>query len=186
MYQKKSFKWIYKECFKPDYTGLSKDKWILTDPHDFKTQLIRMSWIPIVRHSSVKYTNSADDVSLTEYFEKRDVKEFIRDNVMSRRKLAKQSNYKCRVCKQSLVSEEALKINQIVPYKLGGSESYVNLELLHKSCEKQHKELLKRYGGGKDYTEISEYFKEKQIYPNSKEGYKLMKNAFKKFKYQFV
>jgi RNA-directed DNA polymerase len=39
----------------------------------------------------------------------------IRDNIWSRRKLAKQSNYKCRVCNQSLVGEEELKINQIIP-----------------------------------------------------------------------
>ena len=186
LYQNKSFKWIHKQCFKADYTGVSKDKWILTDPHNFKTQLTKMSWIPIVRHSSVKYKNSPDDASLKEYFQKRDAKEFIRDNVMSRRKLAKQSNYKCRVCKQSLVSEEVLIKNQIVPYKLGGRVSYSNLELLHKSCCKEHNELLKRYGGGKDYPKISSYFENRQIFPNSKEGYKLMKDAFKKFKYQYV
>lgn len=186
LYQNKSFRWIYKRCFSPDYTGVSKDKWILTDPHDCETQLTKMSWIPIVRHSSVKYTNSPDNASLKEYYEKRDRKEFIRDNVMSRRKLAKQSNYKCRVCRQSLVSEETLVKNQIVPRKLGGSESYGNLELLHKNCQKQHEELLKRYGGGKDYPKIYDHFKNRQVYPNSKEGYKLMKGAFKKFKYQYV
>nr|WP_253198249.1 HNH endonuclease [Clostridium sp. CF011] len=46
-------------------------------------------------------------------------------------KLAKLSNYKCRVCKQSLVGEESLNINHVVPTKLGGDERYDNLELLH-------------------------------------------------------
>ena len=88
--------------------------------------------------------------------------------------------------KSLYISEEILIKNQIVPHKLGGRESYSNLELLHKSCVKQHKKLLKIYGGGKDYPKISEYFKNRQIYPNSKEGYKLMKDTFKKFRYQFV
>lgn len=131
LHNHKHFKWIYKRYFKPDYTGVSKDRWILTDPHNERTQLFKMSWIPIVRHVVVKYRNSPYDASLREYFEKRDKKEFIRDNVLSRRKLAKQSNYKCRVCNQSLVGEEQLKINQIVPKRLGGDERYANLELLH-------------------------------------------------------
>ncbi|MCB2343293.1 group II intron reverse transcriptase/maturase, partial [Clostridium estertheticum] len=55
LHSNKPFKWIYKKYFKSDYTGVSKDRWILTDPHDKKTQLFKMSWIPIVRHTVVKY-----------------------------------------------------------------------------------------------------------------------------------
>lgn len=186
LHNNKPFKWIYSKYFKADYTGVSKDRWILTDPHDNKTQLFRMNWIPIVRHTLIKYKNSPDDASLKEYFEKRNKKEFIRDNVLSRRKLAKRSNYKCRICKQSLVGEETLKINRIVPIKLGGDEKYDNLELLHGSCHKQHNYLLEKYGEGKDLKRIVNYFKSNQVEPNSKEGYELMKSELKKFKYQFV
>lgn len=186
LHNNKPTKWIYSKYFKPDYSGVSKDKWILTDPHNEKTQLFKMSWIPIVRHEVVKYKNSPDDASLKEYFDKRDKKEFIRDNIMSRRKLAKSSNYKCRICKQSLIGEEELRINQIVPKKLGGLESYVNLELLHQSCQLQHQILLEKYGGGKDLSKVDTYFNKKQIEPNSQDGYRLMKEEFKKFKYQFV
>ena len=186
LHSNKSFKWIYRKYFKADYTGVSKDRWILTNPHDNKIQLIKMSWIPIVRHSVVKYRNSHDDASLKEYFDMRDKKDFIKDNVLSRRKLAKRSNFKCRVCKQSLVGEESLKINQIVPYKLDGDECYDNLELLHQSCLQNHRTLLENYGGGKDLPKIVTYFKNKQVEPNSKEGYELIKKAFKKFKYQLV
>jgi RNA-directed DNA polymerase len=186
LHDKKPFKWIYKRYFKPDYMGASKDKWILTDPHDSKTQLFKMSWTPIVRHAVVKFRNSPDDASLKAYFEERDKKDFIRNNVFSRRKLAKSSNYKCRVCKQSLVGEEPLKINLIVPLKLNGDERYGNMELLHKACCKQHQFLLEKYGGGKDLAKVINFFKYNQVEPNSKEGYKLMKRAFKKFKYQLV
>ncbi|MFT9497900.1 group II intron reverse transcriptase/maturase [Anaerosolibacter sp.] len=186
LHPNKPFKWIYNKYFKADYTGVSKDKWILTDPHNHKTQLFKMSWIPIVRHAVVKYRNSPDDASLKEYFDERDKREFIRDNVLSKRKLAKRSNYKCRICKQSLVGEEPLEINQIVPSKLGGDERYDNLELLHQSCYQQHRSLLEKYGEGKDLPRITSFFERKQIDPNSKKGYELMKKEFKKFRYQTV
>lgn len=180
LHPNKPFKWIHARYFRADFTGVSKDRWILTDPHDHKTQLFKMSWIPIVRHIVVKYRNSPDDVSLNEYFEKRDEREFIRDNVLSRRKLAKRSKYK------SLAGEESLKINQLLPSKLGGDKRYDNLELLHQSCQLQHQMLLEKYGGGKELPNVISYFKSKQVEPNSQEGYRLMKVMFKKFKYQFV
>jgi len=186
LHSNKSFKWIYKKYFKSDYTGVSKSEWILTDPHNNKTQLFKMSYIPIVRHVMVRYKNSPDDAGLEEYFEERDRKEFIRDNILSRRKLAKRSNYKCRVCRESLVGEESLKINQIVPHKLGGDERYDNLELIHKSCHNQHQTLLENYGGGKNLPKVMDFFKRKEVEPNSQAGYKLMKEAFNKFKYQLV
>jgi len=186
LHPNKPFKWIYGKYFKVDYTGVSKDKWILTDPHDSRTQLFKMSWISIVRHVVVKYRNSYDDATLKEYFDEKKKKEFIRNNVLSRRKLAKLSNYKCRICKQSLAGKESLKISQIVPFELGGDEIYGNLELLHQSCQIQHRTLLEKYGGGRDLTKIVNYFKSKQVEINSQEGYKLMKDTFKKFKYQLV
>ena len=186
LHPKKSFKWIYIKYFKSDYTGVSKDKWILTNPHDNNNQLFKMTWIPIVRHVVVRFRNSSDDASLKEYFEKRDKKDFIRDNVLSRRKLAKSSNYKCRVCKQSLVGEEPLKINQIIPSKIGGNEIYDNLELLHQSCQQNHVKLLEKHGGGINFPKIINFFKDNQVEPNSKTGYQLIKKEFKKFKYQLV
>lgn len=186
LHPRKSFKWIHKRYFKPDYTGVSKAQWLLTDPHDNKTQLMKMHWIPIVRHVVVKYKNSPDDTSLKQYFEERDKREFLRFNILSRQKLAKKSNLKCRICKQSLVGEESLEVNHIVPRRLGGGEGYDNLELLHQSCYIQHHQLLEKYGEGKALPKIQDYFKKKQVEPNSKEGIRLMKEAFKKFSYQFV
>lgn len=113
-------------------------------------------------------------------------KEFIRDNILSRRKLAKQGNYKCRVCNQSLVGEEELKISQIVPKVLDGVETYGNLELLHQACQKQHQILLEKYGEGKELPKVNTFFNKNQVKLNSQEGYKLMKKQFKKFRYQYV
>lgn len=186
LHPNKPFKWIYQKYFKPDYTGVSKSRWILTDPHNNKTQLFKMSYIPIVRHAVVLFRNSPDDANLKEYFENRDRKEFIKNSVLSRRKIAKRSNYKCRVCKQTLAGDEPLKVNQIVPNLLGGAECYDNFELLHQSCYQHHQKLLEKYGGGKDLPKIVTYFKNNQVEPNSQEGYRLMREQFKKFKYQLV
>ncbi|WP_027628829.1 group II intron reverse transcriptase/maturase [Ruminiclostridium cellobioparum] len=186
LHPKKSFKWIRKRYFKPDYTGVSKDRWLLTDPHDEMTQIFKMQWIPIIRHVLIKYRNSPDDASLRDYFDGRDKKEFILNNVLSRRKIAKRSNYKCRVCNQSLVDEEPLKINYVIPKLIGGDEKYDNYELLHQSCHRQHLQLLEKYGGGKTLTKVLNYFEKNGVEPNSQEGYKLMRKSFKRFKYQFV
>lgn len=74
LHNHKPFKWIYKRYFKPDYTGVSKNTWILTDSYNERNQLFKMSWIPIVRHEVITCRNSPDDASLKEYFEKREKK----------------------------------------------------------------------------------------------------------------
>ncbi|UZQ52640.1 reverse transcriptase domain-containing protein [Clostridium kluyveri] len=183
LHPKKSWKWRIKRYFKPDFTGISKDKWLLTDPNNNSNQIFKMQWIPIIRHAVIKYKNSPDDPSLKEYFNKRDEKEFNRFNILSKRKLAKKSKYKCRICNQPLVGEESLQINHIVPRLIGGNDKYDNLELLHTSCHMQHHQLLKKYGEGKELPKIQKYFKEMGIDPSSKEGIRLIKKQFKKFKY---
>ncbi|MCB2342850.1 group II intron maturase-specific domain-containing protein [Clostridium estertheticum] len=120
LHNNKPFKWIFKKYFKPDYTGVSKDKWILTDPHDKKTQLFKMSWIPIVRHAVVKYRNSPDDGSLIEYFEKRDKKDFINDNISSRR-MTKQKSKTNRT--KSMLELYVVKATRTVPRRERGSNS---------------------------------------------------------------
>ena len=131
----------------------------------------------------VKHDNSPDDPRLKQYFEQRDEKEFNGNNVLHRQKIAKTQRYKCRVCRQSLIGEEGLETNHIVPVKIGGKSNYYNLELLHTSCHVQHHQLLEYYGGGKQYDKIKEFFKKQGIEPSAKEGTNLMKKSFKKFNY---
>ena len=69
-----SWKWIKAQYFKPDKTGQSRNKWILTDP-DTGNQLKKMAWTPIVRHQQIKYNYSPYDVTLKEYFANRDQRE---------------------------------------------------------------------------------------------------------------
>jgi RNA-directed DNA polymerase len=183
LHPKKSWKWRIKQYFKSDHTGVSKNKWILTDPHNPKNQLTQIAWIPIERHVMVKYKNSPDDPTLKEYFNKRDEKQFNRNNILSRQRIAKTSGYKCRVCKQSLVGEESLEINHIVPKALDGKDEYSNLELLHTSCHVIHHQTMEKFGGGKSLKKFKDYFKSINVIPSSKEGLKIMRQIFKHAQY---
>ena len=183
LHPKKKWKWKVKRYFKSDHNGMSKDQWILTDPRANKNQLTKMSWIPIKRHIMVKHKNSPDNPILKQYFEQRDEKEFVTSNVLHKQKIAKLQKYRCRICKQSLIGDEDLETNHIVPVKIGGKSNYYNLELLHNSCHIQHHQLLEYYGGGKEYNKVKEFFKKNGVEPFTKEGANLMKKSFKKFNY---
>ena len=186
LHPRKSAAWKEKRYFKLDYNGVSKNKWILTDPKDHAIQLTKMHWIGIERHVMVKFDNSPDNPQLKQYFEQRDEKEFDANNVRHKQKIAKSQKFKCRICGQSLISKEHLETNHIVPEKAGGKSQYFNLELLHASCHIQHHQLLEYYGGGKRYNKVREFFKKHGIDPSTKEGANLMKKSFKKFNYELT
>jgi RNA-directed DNA polymerase len=186
LHPQKTSKWKKERYFKPDHNGISKNKWILTDPENHDVQLMKMHWIPIERHTLVKYDNSPDNPQLKQYFEQRDEKQFADDNVIYRQKIAKSQKFKCRICRQSLIGEESLEMNHIVPEKVGGKSQYFNLELLHTGCHIQHHQLLEFYGGGRQYNKVREFFKKHGIDPSTKEGANLMKKSFKKFNYELT
>jgi len=143
-----------------------------------------MSWTKIERHVKIKQYNSPFDASLKAYFDKRDEKIFNRENTNAKRKLAKKSRYKCRICGESLQGIEPIESNHIVPVVIGGVDSYDNLELLHKSCHKTHHVLLENYGEGKKLPKVVNYLESNGIKDvNSKKAINLMKRAFKKFRY---
>ena len=142
-----------------------------------------MALIPIKRHTLIQFDNSPDNPQLKQYSEQRDETEFLTDNVLYRQKIAKKQKYKCRVCKQSLIGDEGLEMNHIVPEKIGGKSLYFNLELLHNNCHIQHHQLLEYYGGGKQYNKIKEFFKKHGVDPSAKEGTKLIQKSLKKFNY---
>ena len=73
MHPKKSLKWIQKQYYKTDLTGKCKNQWILTDPVN-NNQLKIMTQTKIIRHIIIKHKNTPYDVSLVDYFEKRDNK----------------------------------------------------------------------------------------------------------------
>ncbi|MED4025791.1 group II intron reverse transcriptase/maturase [Priestia megaterium] len=129
----KSWKWIVSRYFKADIHGQSKNNWLLTDTTG-KYQLIRMAWTPIVKHVMVKYKNSPFDSNLEDYYQKRSIKLFEKNNIASRQKLAKKQKHKCPLCGTSILTEEALEIHHKTPKYHGGSDEYKNLALVHASC----------------------------------------------------
>lgn len=134
LHPRKNWEWIKKQYFKPDSTGQSRCKWILTDPNT-GNQLKRMSWTEIRRHEMIKHTATPFDSTLTDYFHKRDIKEFENNTVSSRQKLAKKQKYVCPICKRSITDfKEGLEIHHITPEYHGGSGEYKNLQLVHISC----------------------------------------------------
>jgi RNA-directed DNA polymerase len=134
LHSKKTAKWICNRYYKPDKTGQSKDKWILTCPLERK-QMTRMSWIPIIRHSLIRFKASPYNLILKEYYEERDKKEFNRNSIKSRQKLCKQQNYKCTICDCSVADfADKLTVKEKIPITQGGVREYKNLELVHRNC----------------------------------------------------
>jgi RNA-directed DNA polymerase len=146
LHQKKSWNWIKHRYYKPDKTGQSKNKWILTDPIT-NNQLKKMAWTPIVRHAQIKHDYSPFNAELKEYFEKRNIKEFDRNNVAYRQKLAKKQKYKCSLCSHSITdSSEGLETHHKTPRVKGGKGEYKNLELIHISCHLEYHKVFPARG----------------------------------------
>ena len=138
LHPKKIKTWIINKYYKPDIAGQSKNRWIFTDPKENK-QLTKMSWIPIVRHVLIKYRASPYDISLKTYYEHRDEKEFTRNCIKSKQKMAKIQKYKCPICKMSIADfNERLEVQEKVPVIHGGTRQYNNLQLVHEYCNRQY------------------------------------------------
>ncbi|MDT3498332.1 group II intron reverse transcriptase/maturase, partial [Bacillus toyonensis] len=136
LHPKKSWKWIVKQYFrKPKHGG--HDKWVLTCPKT-QYQIYKMVWTPIVRHIGIRYKNSPDNPELSDYFAKRDKKDFDNNNTLTRIKIAKKQKYICPMCEEALQNGEALEVHHKVPKAYGGTNEYSNLQLLHISCHIQH------------------------------------------------
>ena len=138
LHPKKNWKWIKKQYFRPDKAGQSKSRWILTDP-ETEIQMLKMAWTPIVRHAMIKYNYSPFNKELKEYFRKRDIKEFDRNNVTYRRKLAKKQKYICPLCGMSLAdSTKNCETHHRIPRCHDGTGEYKNLWLVHIACHTEY------------------------------------------------
>ena len=166
LHPKKSWSWIKQRYYKPDKTGQSKNRWILTDPIT-NNQLKKMAWTPIVRHAQIKHDYSPFNTDLKEYFEKRDIKEFDRNNVAYRQKLAKKQKYKCPLCSHSIVdSSEGLETHHKTPRVKGGNGEYKNLELIHISCHLEYHKVFPAKGdipNDKQLRAVRKYIRGKKL-----------------------
>lgn len=102
-----------------------------------------MAWTPIVRHHQIKHDHSPYNNELKEYFNKRAIKEFHKNNVAYRQKLAKRQKYKCPLCRMSITDfKEGLETHHIIPKINGGMDEYKNLQLVHISCRIEYCKLF--------------------------------------------
>jgi len=156
LHRNKSSKWIKAQYYKTDRTGQSKRKYILTDPVK-GSQLKIMAWTPIVRHTLISHKASPYDIILKGYYQNRDLKEFIRNNIASRQKLAKQQGYKCPLCGTSVTdTEEKLKVKQKIPAVHGGTQQYKNLQLIHQNCNTEYYKRFPEKGAIPNQKQINE------------------------------
>ena len=152
--------WIVPRYYKPDRTGQSRDRWILTAP-DTGKQLKKMSWTAIRRHELVAYKNSPYDTELKEYYEARKKKTFERNTIESRQKLSKQQKYKCPLCGEGITDgEEKLILKHKILQGHGGTEEYKNLQLVHLLCKRIYYYRLPKKGPQPDKNQISQVCRE--------------------------
>lgn len=157
LHPKKSWKWVVSQYFKPDKTGQSKNKWILTDPVT-GNQLIKMTWTPIKRHAMVQYNFSPFDKNKKVYFDVRDKKEFDRNNVLYRRKLAKRQNYICPFCGKSLAENtKSCETHHRIPRCHGGTGEYKNLWLVHTACHIDYHRVYPAKGKLPTEIQVNDY-----------------------------
>ena len=165
LHPQKGVKWIIEQYFKPDKLGKSKNKWILTDPKSYN-QLMKMSWVHIIRHAMIQYKSTPFDKNLKSYFEERAKKEFDRYNVMYRQKLAKKQNYICPLCGKLLVGEnQSCETHHKVPQCHGGSNEYNNLWLLHTKCHINYHKKFPAKSAIPTEEQIDNYIKEQKGLP---------------------
>lgn len=146
----KGVKWFWKKYFKADKTGQSRSKCILTAP-DTENQLKKMSWIPIVRHPLIRHCATSYNAELKEYFEERHRREFRRNTIASRQKLAQIQKYCCPLCRQSITDFTEKLITQLkVPEAAGGRYTYRNMQLVYYRCGKHWENWRRKYGTEQD------------------------------------
>ena len=140
-HSKRRLKWVKNKYFQRikgvDWTFCCK-----TEGRRRKEKLLCLYSVgstPIVRHIKVKGTYSPFDAELTDYWEKR--RTGIGKNRWAKgskyETIAKQQNWKCPGCGESLFNGEEIEVHHIVPVNQGGSDDSENLIHLHKACHKQ-------------------------------------------------
>lgn len=114
-----------------------KDNWILVGSTKHKKGkkitnfLPRLQWIESTKHVKITGNKSPFDGDYV-YWGKRLAKYSNLPNSMV--KMMKSQNFKCTICNGLFALGERLEIDHIIPKSLGGTDSYANLQLLHRIC----------------------------------------------------
>lgn len=112
-----------------------EDRWVFGDKRSGK-YLLRFAWFAIERHVLVKGTNSPDDPSLKTYWRDRN-KTQVKNLVPKEQRIAKNQDYLCEICNESLFNGEELHTHHVIPKRDGGKDVSHNLKLVHLYCHQQ-------------------------------------------------
>ncbi len=136
MHPKKNETWR-KERYFGRFNLERNDKWVFGD-FNSGIHLLKFSWFKIKRHVLVPGLSSPDDPNpeIQQWFRDKRKRES-QNYKSSEQKLAKNQNYVCPKCKESLFNGEQLHIHHIIPKSIGGKDTYNNLQLVHLFCHQQ-------------------------------------------------
>ncbi len=140
-HQKRRLKWVKSKYFR-EINGVDWIFCCMTEGRKGRKRRITLYNIkkaPIVRHTKIKGNISPFDAEESDYWEQRNKKlgksRWAKGSKHDQ--VAKNQNYKCPNCGNSLLNGEELEIHHIIPVKDGGSDDTENLIHLHKACHKQ-------------------------------------------------
>ncbi|MGK7892816.1 MAG: group II intron reverse transcriptase/maturase [Xenococcus sp. (in: cyanobacteria)] len=129
-YWKKEKYWGNLSLLHPNYNWVFGNK-------DTGNHMLLFSWTKIERHAIVSKRNSPDDPLLKEYWEKRrnkSNKSEAQKLNKRRQKIAKNQNYRCPICGESIFNGEPIHIHHVIPRKDNGTDDISNLTFVHTYC----------------------------------------------------
>ena len=132
---KKPAYWMKERYFGALNPLYPKNSWVFGDKES-GMHVLKFQWFKIERHILVKETASPDDASLQAYWALRNCKQS-QDLKPSAARIAQKQRGCCRRCGESLFNGEEFDLHYKVSKEAGGSDSYGNLELMHRSCHQQ-------------------------------------------------
>ena len=125
----KGKKWVKDKYWK----SIDNRNWVFSDTYEDKITctLINHSDIKIVRHIKVKGVKSPYDGDFVYWSQRLSAYPETSTRVKT---LLKKQEGKCTLCKLSFTSQDILEVDHIKPRSLGGTDTYKNLQLLHRHC----------------------------------------------------
>jgi len=128
----KSGKWIKSKYFQK----VRNRNWVFKEKKG-KTELAKLSRIPIRRHVKIKAEANPYDPTWRDYFEKRAMKEWLTKPQSNKSRLWTRQKGFCPLCQTALEDNEEWNIHHIILQAEGGDDRLNNLLLLHATCHRQ-------------------------------------------------
>jgi len=98
--------------------------------------LLLFRWFKIERHILVRGTASPDAPRLRDYWTRRTAAR-AKDLRPGLQTIAKNQDYVCPVCGETLFNDEEIHTHHVEPWAQGGTDGYANLTLTHLYCHHQ-------------------------------------------------